>query len=117
MAESFERLFGSFQQQLFFIITPAILLASQVVFAEPLLLLYNNNPSQWQEVIHKSAKASTFLGLNKNGDMEVRHGDVSLIVAYNPQNEIVEPQERLRLAQRQEIPAVTGISLRVNFLF
>jgi hypothetical protein len=117
MSDAFGRLFGSFLQQLVFVVTVAILVAPQVVSAEPLLLLFNDNPGQRQEVIRKSAKQSTLLGLNKNGDMEIRHGGISLIVAYNPPNEIVEPQERLRIAQSQDSPNINGISLRVNFSF
>jgi hypothetical protein len=123
MSDAFGRLFEMVAQKLFVVLMLALLLAPEIVFAEQLLFLYNedlgqlNRLSQRQEFIRKSAQRSTSLGLNKNGDMEIRHGDVSLVMAYNAPNEIVEPQERVRIAQRQEIPNINGVSLRVNFQF
>jgi len=116
MSNAFRRLFGLFPQ-IVFIAALAIPLAPRPVSAEPLLLLFNDNSSQTQEILRKVSKQATLVGINKNGDMEVRRGDLSLVVAYNPPSDVIEPQERLRVAQRQDIPTMNGISIRVNFMF
>lgn len=97
---------------LLFIATPAT--------AEPLMLMKLHsvrNDVQWLDTTHLTVKRQSVVSLDDNGDMVIRCGEISLTVAYSPPNEIVEPQERTRISQRQDCPSISGISIRVAFLF
>jgi len=118
MSGSRKKFFGPFPKLLTLILALATLLAPQVACSETLLLLLNADmASLARETMPKSAKRQTTVGLNENGDLVLRNGDISLTLAYNPPDEIKEPQERIRLAQKQETPAINGISFRVSMLF
>jgi len=119
MSDSEKRLFGSSLDRfiasivmLTFYLTPAL------SYADPFLLLQHDAGRPPAAIAVKDiARPSVTIGLNEHGDLAIRHSDVSLIVAYNPPNNIVDHQERIRIAQRQESPAISGISLTVNLLF
>jgi len=118
MSDSEKRSCASFLTLLFTIIALAILPTPSIARAEPFLILHNEGiASPAYETVRPAIKHSVTVGLNDNGDLMLRHKDVSLILAYNPPNDIIEPQERLRIAQRQDSPAISGISLKVTVLF
>jgi len=95
-----------------------ILMTPSLVNADQLLLMYNPvvKPSV-RELGRQTIKPPVDMSLNENGDLVLRRGDVSLTVAYSPPDEVVEPQERIRIAQRQNCPPLSGISIKVSFLF
>jgi hypothetical protein len=57
------------------------------------------------------------VGINENGDLMIRRSDISLIVAYNPPNDIIDNQDWIKIAQRFNCPAISGISLKLRLLF
>lgn len=117
MSGSERRTFCSLLKQLTPIISLLILLAPSVVFADPILMLHNEGNFPIQGAVKQSSKKASTVGLNANGDLVIRHSDVSLIMAYNPPNDIVDPQERIRNAQRLDCPTINGVSLKISFLF
>jgi hypothetical protein len=109
---------GSFFSQLISVVSVALFMAPTVTNAEQLLLLYNAETRlSVPETARQTVKRPTDICLNENGDLVIQRGDVSLTMAYSPPDGIIEPQERIRIAQRQNCPSISGISLKVSFLF
>jgi hypothetical protein len=114
MSDSERRSFGSFLP----LVALIIFLAPLLAFADPFLMLRNERSiSPASETGRQAIKRSVTVGLNENGDLMIRHSDVSLILAYNPPNDIIDYQERIRIARRQDCPTISGISLKVSLLF
>ncbi len=82
-----------------------------------LLLLHHDVVAPPPVTPRQTPKRSTDIGLNENGDLVIQQQDVSLTMAYSPPDDIVNPQERIRMIQRQNCPSINGISLKVSFLF
>ena len=96
----------------------AIVWLPAMASADSLLMLHNEKEnSPVREIAKQAGKRSVTVGLNENGDLTIRHSDLSLIVAYNPTNDIIDYQERIKIAQRQDCPAISGISLKVSLVF
>jgi len=57
------------------------------------------------------------LDLSDSGDLLIRCGAMIMTVAYNQPEGLQSSQERLKLIQRQELPALNGISLKLSFTF
>ena len=109
---------GSFLNRLIPVVALALCMAPSAVNAEPLLLLYN----EWgrypvPEAARPAVKRPVDVGLNDNGDLVIRNSDVSLTMAYSPPTDVIEPRERIRVAQRMDTPSISGISLKVSFPF
>jgi len=83
--------------------------------AESHLLLHRAGESHLvAEAVRQKVKRPVDICLDKNGDLIIRHSDVSLTLAHTQPDEIIE---RLRIAQRQDFPPLSGISLKISFLF
>lgn len=107
---------GSFLKQLFPLVLAVLFMTPSAADAE--LLLHNAAESRpAPEIVLQSVRRGVDFGLNENGDLVIRRGAVSMIMAYSPPDEFVEPQERIRIVQRQDCPAISGISLKVSFSF
>lgn len=105
-------------KQLVPVIAAVIFMAPSIAEAEQLLLLYNAaGYGIVSEIAQQAVKRSADICLNENGDLVIRRGGISLVMAYSPPDEIIEPQERIRIVQRQNCPSISGISLKVSFLF
>ena len=118
MSDSGRSSFASRLTQLFFIMALICYVAPSIAGAEPFLLLHTaGNPPPIHEKEGHADKSSVTVGLNENGDLTIRHSDLSLVVAYNPPSDVIDPQERLRMAQRQDCPTISGISIKVSLLF
>lgn len=119
MSNSERRSFGSLLTQFSATIVMLLLVSAPALsWAEPLLLLHSDvQLPPLPAAAVQDAQRSVTVGLNENGDLIVRHRGLSLVVAYNPPNDIIDPMERIRIAQRQECPAISGISLKVSLLF
>jgi ABC-type sugar transport system substrate-binding protein len=94
--------------------------SSAVAQTEPISLLCTADPialsapsSELQSTPHRT-KGITF---NEYGDLKVRYRDVTMTMAYNPSEDIQSSQANLRAAQKQDIPAISGIILRVSMGF
>ena len=99
-------------------VSVAIFMASSAANAEQLPWSLNAaNIHPVPEITLQTVKRTVDVCLNENGDLMVRRGDISLTMAYNPPEEFIEPQERIRIVQRQNCPAIVGISLKVSFMF
>lgn len=109
---------GSFLKQLIPVIALVFFIAPSAINAAPLLLLHNAGGNHSvPETAQQAVKGPVDICLNENGDLVIRRSDVSLTMAYSPPNEIIEPQERIRIVQRQDCPSISGISLKISFLF
>ena len=100
------------------VLAVALLMAPSITNAESLLLLHDAGGSHpVPEVALQTVKRLVDICLNENGDLVIRRGDVSLTMGYTPPDEVVEPQERIKIVQRQNCPSLSGISVKVSFLF
>ncbi len=96
----------------------ATFIAPSSVNAELLLQLHDAwDTPPVPEVSRQTVKRQADICLNENGDLMIRRSDVSLTMAYNPPNEIIDPKERLRIAQRLDCPIISGISLKLSLPF
>lgn len=108
---------GSFTKLLPFV-AAAVLMTPTASKAELLLLLREAADSRpVPEITLKTVKRAVDICLDENGDLVMKRGNVSLTMAYRPPDEFIEPQERIRIVQRQDCPAISGISLKVSLLF
>lgn len=118
MLKSEIRTIGSFIKQLIPVFAITLIMAPFVSYAEPLLLLhYEVSSYPVPEITRQVVKRPVDFSLNENGDLVIRHRDVSFTMAYSPPDEVIKPQERIRIAQRQDCPSISGISLKISFLF
>jgi hypothetical protein len=67
----------------------------------------------------KNPEKPVTIGLNDKGDMAIKRGDLSVIMSYNAPEDMMEPKERMQVAQtlKQEPPSINGISLKLSFVF
>lgn len=113
-----KKIIHTFLKPLIPVIAVILFMAPSITKAEQLLLLYNAaDYASVPRIAQQAVKQSADISLNENGDLVVRRGGVSLVMAYSPPDEIIEPQERIRVIQRQNCPSMSGISLKVSFLF
>ena len=89
--------------------------------ADPLLLLHadiGENNLFMPEVVRVASKKAMDIGINDNGDLVIKHKTVMMTVAYNPPAEVIDPKERIRIAQQQQdCPPISGLSLKLSFRF
>lgn len=98
--------------------TLTLLMASSAACSELLLQFHDEwSRSPVPDAPRQTVKRPMVFCLNRTGELFVRHRDVSLSMAYTPANENVEPQERLRITERQDCPAINGISLKLSLQF
>ena len=112
----FERItIGSLLQKLVSIVVVALIMAPPTANAESLLLLHNAGDNHLvAEAVNPPARRPMDICLDENGDLVIRQSNVTLTLAHTPPDEIIE---RLRIAQRQDCPPLSGISLKISFLF
>ncbi len=109
---------GSFLKKLIPVVSLALFMAPSAAGAEPHLLLYDAGGSALvPETARQAAKQSVEVCLSKNGDLVIRQRNFSLTMAHTSPGDIIEPQERLRIAQRQVSPFIGGISLTLSMQF
>ncbi len=116
---AFERkTIDSYRMWLLPVIAAAAFMAPTFSHAETIPLMLNAADRRpVPEIALHTVKRTMDVGLNENGDLMIKRGGVSLIMAYNPPEGYIEPQERIRIAQRQDCPSMSGISLKASFLF
>lgn len=118
MSDLERKTISPFLKKLISFVMPALLITPSATNAELLLQLHDAWDSHpVPEISRQAVKRPVEVCLNENGDLEIRRSDVLLTMAYTPPNDIIEPQERLRIAQRQDCPSISGISLKVGFRF
>jgi hypothetical protein len=110
---------GSFLKTLIPVISLALFMTASAAGAEPHLLLHDAGGSPLvPETVRQTVKRSVEVCLNKNGDLVIQQRNFSLtMAAYAPPDDIIKPQERLRVAQRQDSPSISGISLKLSLQF
>jgi len=103
------------------IVVTVLLLYPAAVHAESLNLFYAAD----KDVIKHGTASKTnknpaeflpFLGVDK-GDVVIRSGNVSLVMAYNSADDVHRFQDRVRDIQPLERPLMNGISLTFCCLF
>jgi hypothetical protein len=100
------------------ILALAIYAIPSIACADPFLMLhYQGERYPALETRKQKIQRSVKVGINENGDLIIRRSDISLIVAYNPPNDIIDNQDRIKIAQRYNCPAISGISLKICLLF
>lgn len=109
---------GSFFKRLLPAVALASIVTTSVSNAEQLLLQYNAPDSRpVPEIALQTVKRTSDLCLSENGTLGIRSGGVLLSMKYSPPDGVINPQERIRIVQRQDCPAISGISLKVSFQF
>lgn len=114
MSEFERRTIGSSLKQWIPVVALALFMVPSVTNAEPLLLLLNDPVP---EAVRQTVKRPVDICLNENGDLVIRCSNVLMTLAYSPPNGVIEPQERIRIAQRQDNSSISGISLKFSFPF
>jgi len=110
--------FSNWLKQFAPLVSLTILLLPAMACADSFLMLHNGkDTSPSHETAKQTIKRSVTVGLNENGDLMIRPSDISLVMAYNPPNDIVNYQERNKIATRPDCPTINGISLKVSLLF
>jgi len=124
MSTSRQKRCGIFLQSLAATLAFVAYFIPQPVLADPLLFLYQNDPTkatQLPKTIHQKTKHGTTVGLNKNGDLEVKCGPMNVVLAYNQAEDPLKQPEPVRRAvamnQDQNAPPISGISISLNFAF
>ena len=108
----------SFLKQVIPIAILALFMAPYAAEAELLLQLHDDwSRNSVPETPRQTLKRPVVSCLNGIGDLFMRQRDVSLSMAYTPANDIIEPQGRLRIAQKQDCPSINGISLKLSMKF
>ena len=99
-----------------------LLLCPAVIYAESLKLFYTVDkvalkPGTVSKINKKPAELLPFLGVDKGGDVVIRNGNVSLVMAYNSADDVHRFQDRVRDIQPLERPIMNGISLTICCVF
>lgn len=81
---------------------------------EPYLLLHD--AAHHPLTARPAPREATTVGLNEKGDMEIRHGGMAVVVAYNPPEEIIAPTTRPRNGEPQDL-SISGLSIRFRLCF
>ena len=98
-----------------FLATALLLALAAPASGEPLLLLHTTGssvPATTQPAVRQDVR----IGLSEKGDMVIQHGTLALIVACLSPETLNESLEQLR-AQKQESPAIGGISFKFQLMF
>jgi hypothetical protein len=107
-------IFGSVIAMALGVSSPAVAQTAPVSFprtADPIVLPLTS--SELPSVPHRT-HSITF---NESGDLEVRFRDVAMTMAYNPPEDVQSSPGRLRTAQKLDVPAISGIIIRVSMGF
>ena len=113
---------GSVLKRSMFIVVLGLLLSSGAVYAESLKLLYAVDADALKtaavaKAIKKPVEYQGVIGVDENGDVVIRSGNVSMIMAYNSTGDVQRFQDRARGLQPMERPLMNGISLTLCCLF
>lgn len=113
---------GSAFRRTMFIVVLGLLLSPVAIYAESLKLFYavdkeSLKPGTVSKENKKPAELLPFLSVDKGGDVVIRSGKVSLIMAYNSADDVHRFQDRARDIQPLERPLMNGISLTICCLF
>ena len=119
MSEFERRTIGSFIKLLIPVVALALFMVPSATNAEPLLLLHDTvvGSHPGPDAARQSVKRPVNIGINENGDLVIRRSKFLLTVAPSPPKDFIEPQGRIRIAQRLDYPSGSGISLTVCFPF
>ena len=113
---------GSVLKRTMLTVALGLLLSPAAIYAESLDLIYFVDKEALKaETVSKGTKNHMellpFLSVDKGGDVVVRSGNVSLIMAYNSADDVHRLQDRVRDIQPLERPLMNGISLTICCLF
>ena len=98
-----------------FFVTALLLALAAPVSGEPLLLLHTTGSSV-TATAQPPARDDVRIGLSEQGDMVIQHGTLALVVACLSTESLNESLEHLRV-QKQESPAIGGISFKFQLMF
>lgn len=113
-----KRTTGPFRKLLLPVLSAALFMVSAAAGAEQFPLPHTSpDTPHVPEITLQSAKRTEDISLNENGDLMMRCGGILLSMACSPPDEFIDPQKRIRIDQRQNNPALIGISLKVSFMF
>ena len=113
---------GSVLKRTMLMVVLGLLLCPAVIYAESLKLFYTVDkvalkPGTVSKINKKPAELLPFLGVDKGGDVVIRNGNVSLVMAYNSADDVHRFQDRVRDIQPLERPIMNGISLTICCVF
>lgn len=99
-----------------------LLFSPAAIYAESLKLYYaakieslRSEPAV--KTPKKPAELLPFLGVEKGGDVVIRTGNVSLVMAYNSADDVHRFMDRARDIQPLERPLLNGVSITICCLF
>ena len=98
-----------------FFVTALLFALAAPVSGEPFLLLHTTGSSVIATA-QPAVRQDVRIGLSEQGDMVIQHGTLALIVACLSAESLNESLVQLR-AQKQESPAIGGISFRLQLMF
>lgn len=113
---------GSAFRRTVFIVVLGLLLSPAAIYAESLNLFCVVDKEAIKsgtvgKVNKKTAALLPFLSVDKGGDVVIRSGNVSLVMAYNSADDVHRFQDRARDIQPPERPLMNGVSLTICCLF
>ncbi|OGR25783.1 MAG: hypothetical protein A2X83_02315 [Desulfuromonadales bacterium GWD2_54_10] len=113
---------GSVLKRTMLMVVLGLLLCPAAIYAESLKLFYTVDkdalkPGTVSKINKKPAELLPFLGVDKGGDVVIRNGNVSLVMAYNSADDVHRFQDRVRDIQPLERPIMNGISLTICCVF
>ena len=118
MSGFFENAICSVFTQLILFVALVLFIAPSAADAELLLQLHDVwSGTAVPDATRQTARRPVDSCTKSNADLAIRGRDVSLTMAYTPPGEIIEPQERIRIVQRQDCPSISGISLKLSLQF
>lgn len=117
MCKASRRQLGSFLGATIIAITAGGLLAPPTASADQFLYLYRDSPLGYRETARDNSTRAVDLLLNEEGDMEIRTGDVSFVVAHNRGCRVPQARDRSRIDQPRETPLVAGINISLILRF
>ena len=98
-----------------FFVTALLFALAAPVSGEPLLLLHTTGSSV-TATTQPAVRQDVRIGLSEKGDMILQHGTLALVVASLSTESLNESLEQLR-TQKQESPAIGGISFKFQLMF
>jgi hypothetical protein len=113
--------FGLYLKRYVIAVVMTWLLIPSIIQAEPLdLFCIAENRGPWPGIAQlpkKEVARRMFMEVDENGDFVIRHGNVSLILAYNTPDDDQRLPDYAHELQPRVCAAINGMSVKIGFMF